>query len=55
MLIKVGGVVVGCVELILIDLKEFVLVVNMVIDVNYLCKFLDIIFIFILILGILGE
>ena len=53
--IKVGGVVVGRVESIFIHPKEFVPVVNMAIDANYLCKFSDTTSISILTSGILGE
>ncbi len=53
--IKVGGVVVGRVESIMIHPKEFVPVVNMAIDANYLCQFSDTTSISILTSGILGE
>ncbi|MBQ4832787.1 outer membrane lipid asymmetry maintenance protein MlaD [Pseudoalteromonas sp. MMG010] len=53
--IKVGGVVIGRVESIYVHPKEFVPVVNMTIDAQYLCRFSDTSSVSILTSGILGE
>lgn len=53
--VKVGGVVIGRVESIYVDPKEFLPVVNMSVDAKYLCRFSDTSSISILTSGILGE
>ena len=53
--IKVGGVVIGRVESIYVHPQEFLPVVNMSIDAQYLCRFSDTSSISILTSGILGE
>ena len=53
--IKVGGVVIGRVESIYVHPKEFLPVVDMTIDAQYLCRFSDTSSISILTSGILGE
>jgi phospholipid/cholesterol/gamma-HCH transport system substrate-binding protein len=53
--VKVGGVVIGRAESIYVDPQEFLPVVNMTIDAQYLCRFSDTSSISILTSGILGE
>jgi len=53
--VKVGGVVIGRVESIYVHPQEFLPVVNMTIDAQYLCRFSDTSSISILTSGILGE
>lgn len=53
--IKVGGVVIGRVESIYVHPQEFLPVVNMTIDAQYLCRFSDTSSLAILTSGILGE
>jgi len=53
--VKVGGVVIGRVESIYVHPQEFLPVVNMTIDAQYLCRFSDTSSISILTSAILGE
>jgi len=53
--VKVGGVVIGRVDSIYVHPQEFLPVVNMTIDAQYLCRFSDTSSISILTSGILGE